>query len=79
MKRHHDQSNSLIKENLSLELAYSFRGSVHYHHGGKHGGITDADLVLEEQEHYNLICRQQKRTVFPQAARKRCSSTLSRA
>jgi hypothetical protein len=27
----------LIKENLSLELAYSFRGLVHYRHGGEHG------------------------------------------
>jgi hypothetical protein len=30
-----------------LGLAYSFRGSVHYHHGGKHG-IMQADMVLEE-------------------------------
>jgi hypothetical protein len=28
-------------------LPYSFRGSVHYHHGGKHGSVK-ADLVLEE-------------------------------
>jgi len=25
----------------------SFRGSVHYHHGGKHGRVQ-ADMVLEE-------------------------------
>jgi hypothetical protein len=30
-----------------LELVYSFRDSVHYHHGGKHG-IMQADLVLEQ-------------------------------
>ena len=30
-----------------MELAYSFRGSVHYHHGGKHGSMQ-ADMVLEE-------------------------------
>jgi hypothetical protein len=37
---------SLIKENINLRLAYSFRGSVHYHHGRKHGTMQ-ADLVLE--------------------------------
>jgi hypothetical protein len=26
-------TETLIKENISLELAYSFRGSVHYSHG----------------------------------------------
>jgi hypothetical protein len=30
---------TLIKENVSLELAYSFRGLVHYHHGRKHGTV----------------------------------------
>jgi hypothetical protein len=30
-----------------LGLAYSFRGSVHYHHGRKHGNLQ-ADMVLEE-------------------------------
>jgi len=38
---------TLIKENTPLELAYSFRGSVHYH-GGKHGGVQ-ADMVLEKE------------------------------
>jgi hypothetical protein len=38
----------LIKENISLGLAYSFRGSVHYHHGGKHGSMQ-ADIVLQRQ------------------------------
>jgi hypothetical protein len=28
-------------------LAYSFRGSVHYHHGGKHGSIQTG-MVQEE-------------------------------
>ena len=37
---------NLIKD-ISLGLAYSFRGSVHYHHGGKHGSRL-ADVVLEE-------------------------------
>ena len=37
-----------------MELAYSFRGSVRYHHSKKHG-IVQADLVLEEQRvlHFN--------------------------
>jgi hypothetical protein len=30
-----------------LGLAYSFRGSVHYHQGRKHGSLQ-ADMVLEE-------------------------------
>jgi hypothetical protein len=30
-----------------MGLAYRFRGSVYYHHGGKHGSVQ-ADLVLEE-------------------------------
>ena len=28
--------STLIKENISLRLAYSFRGLAHYRHGGKH-------------------------------------------
>ena len=31
-----------------MGLAYSFRGSVHYHHGRKHGSIQ-ADMVLEKE------------------------------
>ena len=38
---------TLIKENISLELAYSFRGSVHYLQG-EHGGVQ-ADMVLENE------------------------------
>jgi len=34
--------------NIYLGLAYSFRGSVHHHHGGKHGSVQ-ADLVLEKE------------------------------
>jgi hypothetical protein len=30
---------SLIRENVSLGLAYSFRGAVHCRHGRKHGGM----------------------------------------
>ena len=38
---------TLIRENISLGLAYRFRGLVHYHHGGKHGSVQ-VDLLLEE-------------------------------
>jgi len=31
---------TLIKEDIKLVLAYSFRGSVHYHHGRKHGSYS---------------------------------------
>jgi hypothetical protein len=33
---------------ISLGLAYSFRDSVHYHHGKKHNSIQ-ADMVLEKE------------------------------
>jgi hypothetical protein len=36
----------LIKENISLGLAYSFRDSVLYCHGKKHGNMH-TDMVLE--------------------------------
>ena len=39
---------SLIKENIELGLAYSFRGVVHYHQGGKHGSMQ-VDMVLEKK------------------------------
>jgi hypothetical protein len=35
------------KDNISLGLPYNFRGSVQYHHDGKHGSMR-ADTVLEE-------------------------------
>ena len=46
MERLYDYDNS-VKSSIYLGLAYSFRGSVHYHHGGKHGSMQ-ADMVLEE-------------------------------
>jgi hypothetical protein len=39
---------TLTKENISSGLVYSFRGLVHYHHGGKHDNVQ-ADMALEEQ------------------------------
>ena len=59
-----------------MGLAYSFRDSVHYHHGGKHGSIQ-ADMVLEERDFYILIQRQSGGDSLLQAARKRDSSALS--
>lgn len=51
-----------------MELAYSFRGSVNYHHGRKYGTVQ-ADLVLEEPRVLHLELK---------AARRRLSSTLGR-
>lgn len=48
---HHDHGNSYTREHLSL--ACRFRGIVHYHHWGKHGGIK-TDKVLEELKVLNL-------------------------
>jgi hypothetical protein len=39
---------TLIKYNISLGLAYSFRGSVHDHHGSEHGG-KQTDMVLQKE------------------------------
>jgi hypothetical protein len=38
---------TLVKDGISLRLAYSFRGLVHYHQGRKHGSVQ-ADMVLEK-------------------------------
>jgi hypothetical protein len=61
---------ALIKANIYLGLTYRFRGSVHYHHGKKHGSIQ-ADMVLEEELrtlHLDL-----------KAAKKKISSAQGRA
>ena len=39
---------TLLKESISLGLAYSFSGLVHYHRGREHGG-TQLDVVLGKQ------------------------------
>jgi hypothetical protein len=46
VKRQHNQGHS-YQGNISLGLVYTFRGSVHYHHGRKYGS-TQAGMVLEE-------------------------------
>jgi hypothetical protein len=38
--------NEKNKESISLGLAYSFRGLVHYHHVRDHDGMQ-ADMMLE--------------------------------
>jgi hypothetical protein len=38
---------TLLQENISLGLAYSFRGFAHYHHGRRHGGVY-TDMVIEK-------------------------------
>jgi hypothetical protein len=55
---------TLIKESISLGLAYSFRGSVHYHHGLEYGS-KQADLVQERELRriYNLIYREREREI----------------
>jgi hypothetical protein len=43
---------TLIKENISLGLAYSFsfRGLVHYCHGEKHGSMQAGKVLGKELE-----------------------------
>jgi hypothetical protein len=45
-----------------LELAYSFKGSVHYYHGGKHGSMQ-RDRVLEELRVLHLDLHVSKGTI----------------
>ena len=59
-QRHCDQGNSFRKDNISLGLAYSFRCSVHYHHGGKHGSVQ-AGMALEEQRVLYLVLKANRR------------------
>ena len=47
MKRHRDHA-TLIKGNISLQLAFSVKGLVLYCHGGKHGSMQ-TDTVLETE------------------------------
>ena len=41
-------TTALVKGDISLRLAYNFKGLVHYHYGGKYG-VTQADIVLEKE------------------------------
>ena len=54
---------TLIKANIQLGLAYSFKGLVHYHHGERrweHGSLQ-ADLVLEEPRVLHLDAKATRR------------------
>ena len=68
---------TLIKTNVSLWLAYKFRGSVHYPHGGKHGSVQ-ADMVLEELSIPHLDPQAAEGDCLLQAARRRLWATLTR-
>lgn len=46
MKIHYGHGNFYIKKTFSVALAYSFRGSVYYHHSGELESLQ-ADVVLE--------------------------------
>jgi hypothetical protein len=46
-----------IKDNITLEVAYRFSGSVHYHHGGKHGSIQ---AVMELEKELRVLHLDQK-------------------
>jgi hypothetical protein len=60
---------TLIKENIQLVMAYSFRGSVRYHYCGKHGS-TQADKVLEESRVLHLDLKAARKLSFLQAVRR---------
>ena len=60
---------TLIKDNIQLGLAYSFRSSAHYDHGWRHGCVQ-ADMMLEV---LGVLHLDQK------TARRRLSSALGAA
>jgi hypothetical protein len=67
---------TLMKANVSLELAYRFRGLVYYHHSRKHGSIQ-ADMVLEKELRVlHLDSKATRRDCGPRAARRKFSSTM---
>lgn len=45
---------TFLKENIPLELAYSFRGLVHCHQGRKHGGMQTVMLMEKEMRVLHL-------------------------
>jgi hypothetical protein len=57
-----------------LGLTYSFRGSVHYHHDGKHSSVQ-ADMVLEEPRVLHLICMGAWPYKIPQSLPPQCTMT----
>jgi hypothetical protein len=61
-----------------LRLVCRFRGSVYYHHGGKHGTVQ-ADITLEELRLLHPDLKAAEEDCLPQAARRKPSSTFGRA
>lgn len=59
VERPHDQGNSYNGEHL-IGGGFRFWGSVHCHHGRKHGSIQ-ADMVLEEMIVLNLVLKANRR------------------
>jgi hypothetical protein len=51
-------------------LVYSFRGSVHYHHGRKHGSVQ-ADMMLEKLRVLELYPKATEGNCLLQATRRR--------
>ena len=62
VKIHHDRSNSSKGKHV-IRAVLQFRGLVHYHHGGKHGGMQ-VDMVL------GMLLRVLH--LYPQAAERDC-------
>ena len=61
-----------------MGLASRFRGSVHYHHGGKHDSMQ-TDIVLEKELRVlHLDLKAAERICSTQASNRRVSSTLGR-
>jgi hypothetical protein len=54
---------TLIKTNISLCWAYSFRDSVHYHHGKRYG-IVQANLVPKEPSSLHLDLKTARRQLL---------------
>jgi hypothetical protein len=63
---------TFIKDNIKLGLAYWFRGSVQYHHGGKHRDVK-VDMVLEKELRVLHLDLKLARRRLLQAARRRVS------
>ena len=53
-----------------MGLVYSFRGSVHYHHGGKDGSIQ-TDKLLEKPRLLQLDLKAARRTLSSTGSQER--------
>jgi hypothetical protein len=55
---------TLIKDSISLGLAYSFRSSVHYHRGRKQGSFQ-AGMGQKELRVLHLVPKTNRRRLAP--------------